>query len=72
MEAFDRNFTFFTVPAAFVLLFIPKLYSFALGGRYLNPADPKAYQPSVRDADDLEYKASCPSTTTFDTEMLTE
>ncbi|KAK9422189.1 hypothetical protein SUNI508_04868 [Seiridium unicorne] len=56
MDALNRNFTFFTVPAAFVLLFIPKLYSFALGGRYLDPASPKKYQPSILDADDLDYK----------------
>ncbi|KAK6086406.1 hypothetical protein SCUP234_02619 [Seiridium cupressi] len=56
MDAFNRNFAFFTVPAAFVLLFIPKLYSFALGGRYLDPASPKKYQPSILDADDLDYK----------------
>ncbi|KAH6658141.1 hypothetical protein BKA67DRAFT_656362 [Truncatella angustata] len=54
--SFERNFTFFTVPAAFVLLFLPKLYSFALGGRYLDPASPKKYQPSVLEADDLDYK----------------
>ncbi|KAK6224146.1 hypothetical protein LQW54_000294 [Pestalotiopsis sp. IQ-011] len=56
MESSERNFTFFTVPAAFVLLFIPKLYSFWLGGRYLDPASPKAYQPSILAADDLDYK----------------
>ncbi|KAI0149182.1 hypothetical protein BJ166DRAFT_58351 [Pestalotiopsis sp. NC0098] len=56
MESSERNFAFFTVPAAFVLLFIPKLYSFWLGGRYLDPASPKAYQPSILAADDLDYK----------------
>ncbi|KAF3024861.1 hypothetical protein E8E14_011393 [Neopestalotiopsis sp. 37M] len=56
MESEERNFTFFTVPLAFIILFIPKLYSFWLGGRYLDPASPKAYQPSILAADDLDYK----------------
>ncbi|KAK7937408.1 uncharacterized protein PG986_014276 [Apiospora aurea] len=54
MGSFDKNFTFFTVPAAFVLLFLPKLYSFSLGLKYLDPADPKKYQPAVLKADDLD------------------
>ncbi|KAK8022430.1 hypothetical protein PG993_013197 [Apiospora rasikravindrae] len=56
MGSFDKNFTFFTVPAAFVLLFLPKLYSFFLGLKYLDPADPKKYQPAVLKADDLDDK----------------
>ncbi|KAK8091863.1 hypothetical protein PG997_002224 [Apiospora hydei] len=56
MGSFDKNFTFFTVPAAFVLLFLPKLYSFSLGLKYLDPADPKKYQPAVLKADDLDDK----------------
>ncbi|ETS73596.1 hypothetical protein PFICI_14542 [Pestalotiopsis fici W106-1] len=44
------------VPLAFVILFIPKLYSFWLGGRYLDPASPKTYQPSILAADDLDHK----------------
>ncbi|KAI5918068.1 hypothetical protein F4810DRAFT_607649 [Camillea tinctor] len=54
--AFERNFTFYTVPAAFILLFLPKLYSFALGGKYLDPAHPRKYQPTIAAADDLEAK----------------
>ncbi|KAK8848749.1 Membrane protein [Apiospora arundinis] len=56
MAGFDKNFTFFTVPAAFVLLFLPKLYSFSLGLKYLDPADPKRYQPAILKADDLDDK----------------
>ncbi|KAI1505910.1 hypothetical protein F5X99DRAFT_174963 [Biscogniauxia marginata] len=56
MEAFEGNFTFYTVPAAFILLFLPKLYSFALGGKYLDPAHPRKYQPAIAEADDLEAK----------------
>ncbi|KAK7909048.1 hypothetical protein PG985_014926 [Apiospora marii] len=56
MGSFDKNFTFFTVPAAFVLLFLPKLYSFSLGLKYLDPADPKRYQPAILKADDLDDK----------------
>ncbi|KAK7960634.1 hypothetical protein PG988_011848 [Apiospora saccharicola] len=62
MSGFDKNFTFFTasalpfVPAAFVLLFLPKLYSFSLGLKYLDPADPKRYQPAILKADDLSDK----------------
>ncbi|KAI0123905.1 hypothetical protein BJ170DRAFT_640990 [Xylariales sp. AK1849] len=59
MDVFERNFTFYTVPAAFVLLFIPKLYSFAVGGKYLDPASPKKYQPAILDADDLDHKIKC-------------
>ncbi|KAI0595620.1 hypothetical protein F4775DRAFT_362520 [Biscogniauxia sp. FL1348] len=54
--AFERNFTFYTVPAAFILLFLPKLYSFALGGKYLDPAHPRKYQPAIAEADDIEAK----------------
>ncbi|KAK8123669.1 hypothetical protein PG999_003587 [Apiospora kogelbergensis] len=54
MGGFDQNFTFFTVPAAFVLLFLPKLYSFSLGLKYLDPADPRRYQPAILKADDLD------------------
>ncbi|CAJ2506456.1 Uu.00g005860.m01.CDS01 [Anthostomella pinea] len=56
MVAFDRNFTFYIVPAAFILLFLLKLYSFALGGRYLDPASPQKYKPAIADADDLDPK----------------
>ncbi|KAI0471710.1 hypothetical protein GGR56DRAFT_86930 [Xylariaceae sp. FL0804] len=54
MDAFDHNFSLFTIPAAFVLLFIPKLYSFALGGRYLDPANPRKYRPAISDAKDID------------------
>ncbi|KAH9905373.1 hypothetical protein F4778DRAFT_705515 [Xylariomycetidae sp. FL2044] len=56
MSSFDRNFTFFTIPAAFIILWLPKLYSFALGGRYLEPANPRKYQPAIADAHDLDPK----------------
>ncbi|KAI0020314.1 hypothetical protein F4780DRAFT_378761 [Xylariomycetidae sp. FL0641] len=56
MGAFDTNFTFFTVPAAFVLLFLPKLLSFALGGKHLDPARPDKYKPSIAEADDIDFK----------------
>ncbi|ORY68497.1 uncharacterized protein BCR38DRAFT_386097 [Pseudomassariella vexata] len=56
MAAFDRNFTFFTIPAAFILLFFPKVYSAILGRKYFNQADPRKYQPAVSKADDLDYK----------------
>ncbi|KAI1340827.1 hypothetical protein F5Y15DRAFT_414548 [Xylariaceae sp. FL0016] len=54
--AFDRNFSLFTVPAAFIILFIPKLYSLIVGGKHLDPASPRKYQPAIIDADDLNSK----------------
>lgn len=39
-----------------MLLFLPKLYSFSLGLKYLDPADPKRYQPAILKADDLDDK----------------
>lgn len=43
-----------------MLLFLPKLYSFSLGLKYLDPADPKRYQPAILKADDLDDKVCFP------------
>ncbi|KAL7956235.1 hypothetical protein V8C34DRAFT_289245 [Trichoderma compactum] len=51
---FSNNYSFFTVPAAFVLCMLPGAFAYALAGKSFDPANPRQTRTTVLADDKLD------------------
>jgi hypothetical protein len=61
----SRNYSYFAIPAATVLAFIPKMYGNAVGGKYYDVAQPRKFIEYVNKDEKLDKRVSTYLTTCY-------